>query len=158
MLALVGSVGSFSFFSAPKAATLRKRKFIQFCAAPNLYWNSSQRLQELALGDSVGSFSFFSAAEAADSVSFSALLTQESTFVQTRFSRSLGSFLKQTDLFLLKRFLTVRYPNQLSASDSFRFHKRPFPRRLQEGLLTTCLLYTSPSPRDLSTSRMPSSA
>ena len=25
-------------------------------------------------------------------------------------------------------------------------------------LLTTCLLYTSPSPRDLSTSRMPSSA
>ena len=26
------------------------------------------------------------------------------------------------------------------------------------GLLWTCLLYTSPSPRDLSTSRMPSSA
>ena len=26
------------------------------------------------------------------------------------------------------------------------------------GQLTTCLLYTSPSPRDLSTSRMPSSA
>ena len=26
------------------------------------------------------------------------------------------------------------------------------------GLLTDCLLYTSPSPRDLSTSRMPSSA
>ena len=26
------------------------------------------------------------------------------------------------------------------------------------GLLDTCLLYTSPSPRDLSTSRMPSSA
>ena len=30
-------------------------------------------------------------------------------------------------------------------------------RRLQQGGLT-CLLYTSPSPRDLSTSRMPSSA
>ena len=27
-----------------------------------------------------------------------------------------------------------------------------------DGWLTTCLLYTSPSPRDLSTSRMPSSA
>ena len=27
-----------------------------------------------------------------------------------------------------------------------------------EGDMTTCLLYTSPSPRDLSTSRMPSSA
>ena len=26
------------------------------------------------------------------------------------------------------------------------------------GLISTCLLYTSPSPRDLSTSRMPSSA
>ena len=26
------------------------------------------------------------------------------------------------------------------------------------GILATCLLYTSPSPRDLSTSRMPSSA
>ena len=30
--------------------------------------------------------------------------------------------------------------------------------RLEPGLLYTCLLYTSPSPRDLSTSRMPSSA
>ena len=29
---------------------------------------------------------------------------------------------------------------------------------LQEGETFTCLLYTSPSPRDLSTSRMPSSA
>ena len=28
----------------------------------------------------------------------------------------------------------------------------------QTGLTTSCLLYTSPSPRDLSTSRMPSSA
>ena len=29
---------------------------------------------------------------------------------------------------------------------------------IQQGTLETCLLYTSPSPRDLSTSRMPSSA
>ena len=29
---------------------------------------------------------------------------------------------------------------------------------LQDALIATCLLYTSPSPRDLSTSRMPSSA
>ena len=28
----------------------------------------------------------------------------------------------------------------------------------EKGLLSVCLLYTSPSPRDLSTSRMPSSA
>ena len=32
------------------------------------------------------------------------------------------------------------------------------PRLETDGLITTCLLYTSPSPRDLSTSRMPSSA
>ena len=31
-------------------------------------------------------------------------------------------------------------------------------RELQQQLIDTCLLYTSPSPRDLSTSRMPSSA
>ena len=35
----------------------------------------------------------------------------------------------------------------------------PNPGRLAQGALTgICLLYTSPSPRDLSTSRMPSSA
>ena len=34
-----------------------------------------------------------------------------------------------------------------------------FPTRVPQGVLNaTCLLYTSPSPRDLSTSRMPSSA
>ena len=32
------------------------------------------------------------------------------------------------------------------------------PKPWTEELLTICLLYTSPSPRDLSTSRMPSSA
>ena len=35
--------------------------------------------------------------------------------------------------------------------------KNPEKREL-DALLSTCLLYTSPSPRDLSTSRMPSSA
>ena len=29
---------------------------------------------------------------------------------------------------------------------------------LEQGLINTCLLYTSPSPRDISGSRMPSSA
>ena len=33
-----------------------------------------------------------------------------------------------------------------------------FVSQLPDGMDTTCLLYTSPSPRDLSTSRMPSSA
>ena len=34
----------------------------------------------------------------------------------------------------------------------------PFGRSKRNKLIATCLLYTSPSPRDLSTSRMPSSA
>ena len=33
-----------------------------------------------------------------------------------------------------------------------------FVHRIQQPRIMTCLLYTSPSPRDLSTSRMPSSA
>ena len=33
-----------------------------------------------------------------------------------------------------------------------------FPDQAPSGSVSTCLLYTSPSPRDLSTSRMPSSA
>ena len=36
--------------------------------------------------------------------------------------------------------------------------KDPPPIYLNKGIMETCLLYTSPSPRDLSTSRMPSSA
>ena len=32
------------------------------------------------------------------------------------------------------------------------------PKTMTSGSFQTCLLYTSPSPRDLSTSRMPSSA
>ena len=32
------------------------------------------------------------------------------------------------------------------------------PGKTRDANMTTCLLYTSPSPRDLSTSRMPSSA
>ena len=38
-----------------------------------------------------------------------------------------------------------------------QLNERPL-EELEEELITICLLYTSPSPRDLSTSRMPSSA
>ena len=41
-------------------------------------------------------------------------------------------------------------------------HKRKYRmidfKRTKTGMMATCLLYTSPSPRDLSTARMPSSA
>ena len=40
----------------------------------------------------------------------------------------------------------------------YRFERGIDPESIQLGLLKACLLYTSPSPRDLSTSRMPSSA
>ena len=43
----------------------------------------------------------------------------------------------------------------ISESDALIF---PLPSIRTDGSLNTCLLYTSPSPRDLSTSRMPSSA
>ena len=36
--------------------------------------------------------------------------------------------------------------------------KKGFFKRLVSGLTKTCLLYTSPSPRDVEESRMPSSA
>ena len=46
------------------------------------------------------------------------------------------------------------------AFDAFETEGKAFYEQNQEQLaeLTHCLLYTSPSPRDLSTSRMPSSA
>ena len=54
---------------------------------------------------------------------------------------------------------------ELEAGDNFQtFDNEPlepfvnFEESQQPGLLLACLLYTSPSPRDLSTSRMPSSA
>ena len=42
-----------------------------------------------------------------------------------------------------------------------KFNNQPFvnkQKQTQRGYVNYCLLYTSPSPRDLSTSRMPSSA
>ena len=59
--------------------------------------------------------------------------------------------------------------NMLTGSSIMPQKKNPDPAELIRGkvgvsygklnsLLTICLLYTSPSPRDLSTSRMPSSA
>ena len=44
------------------------------------------------------------------------------------------------------------------ASQILRELMRDFVRRQREAREYDCLLYTSPSPRDLSTSRMPSSA
>ena len=41
---------------------------------------------------------------------------------------------------------------------SYRMPLRVETSVISDALVTDCLLYTSPSPRDLSTSRMPSSA
>ena len=43
-------------------------------------------------------------------------------------------------------------------TDDGKKHKVNFQQAKMIRMLLTCLLYTSPSPRDLSTSRMPSSA
>jgi len=52
---------------------------------------------------------------------------------------------------------------ELADRNRIRIHRLPALRGLvfdvhHRALVDTCLLYTSPSPRDLSTSRMPSSA
>ena len=49
-------------------------------------------------------------------------------------------------------------PNDATISLFEKRKKLFIERRRREGRLYTCLLYTSPSPRDPKTSRMPSSA
>ena len=46
-------------------------------------------------------------------------------------------------------------PTSVTEAADIYFQQVPFPRNL---LVATCLLYTSPSPRDRTRSRMPSSA
>ena len=53
--------------------------------------------------------------------------------------------------------ITIIAFESLTCSHCANFHKNVYPE-LKKEYLDTCLLYTSPSPRDLSTSRMPSSA
>ena len=49
---------------------------------------------------------------------------------------------------LIKKMLTIKYRERLTAPELLKYPLDSYG----------CLLYTSPSPRDLSTSRMPSSA
>ena len=64
----------------------------------------------------------------------------------------------------LKTELEERYPDDeemrtIKLRGTLAIAKRRIPRRAAAiNLYEACLLYTSPSPRDLSTSRMPSSA
>ena len=55
----------------------------------------------------------------------------------------------------LKEFMSKDTIGKVTVSSAFRLNNM-YPAGI--GKLETCLLYTSPSPRDLSTSRMPSSA
>ena len=51
------------------------------------------------------------------------------------------------------------YGSSFSTTDQWQWIEIPFSSfKKSEGRFSGCLLYTSPSPRDLSTSRMPSSA
>ena len=45
-----------------------------------------------------------------------------------------------------------------SASEGYDAQSDKYVDMFKAGIIDPCLLYTSPSPRDLSTSRMPSSA
>ena len=76
--------------------------------------------------------------------------------------RQAGRYMK------IYRDLRERYPSFRERSEnpelSYEISMQPFHAFKPDGvilfsdILTPCLLYTSPSPRDLSTSRMPSSA
>ena len=73
--------------------------------------------------------------------------------------KNMKTFLKRCDaetLFLIDEFGTGSDPELGGALAETILED--FYERKAFGLITTCLLYTSPSPRDLSTSRMPSSA
>ena len=59
---------------------------------------------------------------------------------------------------LSRRFQCRTLPIWFSPTPSIRRLLLPLPKPGRAGHSATCLLYTSPSPRDLSTSRMPSSA
>ena len=52
----------------------------------------------------------------------------------------------------------VLIADKMSVSAAEKFKERGVDVDVMTGLSKDCLLYTSPSPRDLSTSRMPSSA
>ena len=54
--------------------------------------------------------------------------------------------------------VAYRKPLPIDHADSLIDIELPAPQARGRDLLVDCLLYTSPSPRDLSTSRMPSSA
>ena len=47
---------------------------------------------------------------------------------------------------------------RVTVGHDYRSYSEKIKKALTEGLISTCLLYTSPSPRDQLTSRMPSSA
>ena len=56
----------------------------------------------------------------------------------------------QDPSYFINQYCTIQHPQR----GKIKFKLYPF----QYDVLKDCLLYTSPSPRDLSTSRMPSSA
>ena len=69
----------------------------------------------------------------------------------------LGIKLKDNDEGPKTSFITLTFDNN-SWNTAQTITVYPIDDLIDEGSIGICLLYTSPSPRDLSTSRMPSSA
>ena len=64
-----------------------------------------------------------------------------------------GAFLGRPAILILP----IVFPMVMAVGGALGVAGVPIPA-VETGIATSCLLYTSPSPRDLSTSRMPSSA
>ena len=68
------------------------------------------------------------------------------------------SFYKRKDRFWFEKFARQKSDKEVEDFFVSNFITCTDPSKLWIGEMIRCLLYTSPSPRDLSTSRMPSSA
>ena len=77
-----------------------------------------------------------------------------SYFLPSVYSKKVLNFFRKSSV--VEAITNTDYAGEISAfGDSVRIIKEPV---ISVSDYTSCLLYTSPSPRDLSTSRMPSSA
>ena len=110
----------------------------------------------------ISSLLFSATAAHADNIRGTAvtLRTLDKVTARTQdFTVKIGDSLEYGSLTVEAIHCEKRPPEELPETFAFlKIHDAKLDGEGGDGELETCLLYTSPSPRDLSTSRMPSSA